>query len=921
VIEDFSGYVDSATAAKWTGNYVALQLAMAAVNPTWTRTANALTGKTSAPNRATFYGTQVGENQPNRTLWVPFATTNKIDVTFRGMNNFGITQPDSVAFTNVYVLGSALGSSYVRAYITNAGQNVFLNVAVRTAGADEVILVTSPAIPSGSASASTSDDFRIVLDASQAATASGLITATMYWPTKAANDSRWTTGVQVTCNSTSLLANTCIGFGMAFNANGATIGTTGTVITNVVAVSYTKLVPLSPSSLLTISKTDTQSPPPSRYFVPAGVKAFDLNPLTNAFVLTQQSGAFSQGGVPAFPAVDTTGVQIIGSGSDTRVDGMLTSGSLSASVVYGLETKANNSSTTGDYIGFICRLSSDLKNMLVFVPSGGTSSNAESKTITSMIVIAVVNGVRFQLLTKSYGTNSSQDPSPYVLDSTTWMRWVDDGTTVTLYANNLVIFQFNPSTAGNWVSSGASTACVGNRIAANIQGNTCNTCRFIFFGNTGTVNAQDSLLIVSGGSVFRANSQLLVQPGSGAGAVSAGLFDVMAQAAFSKIFLVDGTFSRYYDLTLDSLLDWGSHVTSGSLPQQCTLIALYRGRLVLSGKASDKHNWFMSKLGDPFNWNYSPATPTVLDAVAGNLSQAGLIGDVITALIPINDDVMYFGCNHSIWKMTGDPAAGGTIDQVSDLTGIAFGRAWAKDPSGTLYFWGTDGIYRLQPGGLPENITKGRIDVRLRSIDMSTHRVFMAWDYLRATLLVLIAPTDGVSANRILAYESRVDAWWEDTDPNTSGSVTVLFPYDSQVSGDQRFILGSRDGFIRQIDEAAADDDGTAIPNHVRFAPFIAPTHGAEVVLKSILPILGQGSGTVNMNIYTGQSAEDCQRSVSPRVSRALAHASRSHAMRQKVRGYAVQLELSQTSGTRWATEGMTLDFEEGGMPRREIRA
>ena len=34
--------------------------------------------------------------------------------------------------------------------------------------------------------------------------------------------------------------------------------------------------------------------------------------------------------------------------------------------------------------------------------------------------------------------------------------------------------------------------------------------------------------------------------------------------------------------------------------------------------------------------------------------------------------------------MTGDPAAGGRLDRVSGITGIAFGRPWCTDPAGVL---------------------------------------------------------------------------------------------------------------------------------------------------------------------------------------------------------------------------------------------
>ncbi|GAG28290.1 unnamed protein product, partial [marine sediment metagenome] len=45
--------------------------------------------------------------------------------------------------------------------------------------------------------------------------------------------------------------------------------------------------------------------------------------------------------------------------------------------------------------------------------------------------------------------------------------------------------------------------------------------------------------------------------------------------------------------------------TYGSLPAKAYLGCLYRGRCVLSGNPNYPHQWYMSKIGDPWNWVYS----------------------------------------------------------------------------------------------------------------------------------------------------------------------------------------------------------------------------------------------------------------------------------------------------------------------------
>lgn len=176
---------------------------------------------------------------------------------------------------------------------------------------------------------------------------------------------------------------------------------------------------------------------------------------------------------------------------------------------------------------------------------------------------------------------------------------------------------------------------------------------------------------------------------------------VAAATAFGKVYFCDGYVYKVYDGWTDTMATWTA--TAGDLPEDSDnrkgrLLALYRGRIVVSGLPGDPHNWFMSAMDDPTDWDYSPATVTEAVAVAGNNSVVGLVGDVITALMPLSDDVLVFGGDHTVYQMTGDPAAGGRIDLVTDGTGVAW-DAWCKDPTGALWFFGgRGGVYRYAPG-------------------------------------------------------------------------------------------------------------------------------------------------------------------------------------------------------------------------------
>jgi hypothetical protein len=263
----------------------------------------------------------------------------------------------------------------------------------------------------------------------------------------------------------------------------------------------------------------------------------------------------------------------------------------------------------------------------------------------------------------------------------------------------------------------------------------------------------------------------------------------------------------------------------------------------------------MSAVGDPDDWDFSPATPTATSAVAGNLSDTGLIGDIVTALIPLGDDVLIVGGDHTIWQISGDPRDNGRADMITDQTGIVFGTAWTTDPNGTIYFQGIDGIYRMQVNGLPESITKGRIDKRFADLDFANRKITMEWDFVQQGLMVLISSFDTSVANEVLFWDSRVDGWFVDSYPNTIGP-SVIYMYDAESATDTAMLLGSRDGFIRQVDNSASNDDGTAISSRVRYAPIALGNGTRAGILSAVQAVLAESSGAVDLNIYTGQTAE-----------------------------------------------------------------
>lgn len=843
----------------------------------------------------------------NRLTPIAYETTNDVTITIRanGISSASEITSDESTRVGPFIRGSTLCDTGLVARLIRVGANqVQLEIGSFTAGA-VASLITSTT-KNLNASAVITADLTIRLYES-----GDTITAVANWPTQAI--ASLTVSVVSTVNSGESRG--------GIHARPST--TDATPVTDwrtVSAISYTKKIPATPIVLESLLGTETNPRDSNRYFLPAGWTSTTLNVSTGVATIT--AGIQSSGTDPDYISVDDTSDLIW----DDTVSTANTMRFLEPTNGRSTNTMEftpidQHSAVTGSGIGFGVRVDDTRRNgVFYYLRIVGTAQSAITRDyrVESVSLRIIANGV--SVASRTIYTASTADER--IFKSTGYVRFAYDPVTFTL-----TLSQNNISLVTDTLSAAEQTqiaSFTGTRNVAVLQGldfdSTAGVPELRFIESSQSVSpVLAKMLAVCNGSIFSITSGIIGATINGSGALVDDFAAAQCQEAFGHAYFVDGTFSRDYNNTTNAVSAWVA--TDGTLPAGARLIALYRGRIVLSGVVGDPHNWFMSEQGNPHGYNYSPTTPNVKQAVAGNNSDAGLIGDIITALIPFSDDVFVFGGDHTIYQLTGDPAAGGSIDLVSDKTGIAFGKAWAKDPNGVLYFWGQDGVYRWSLGTAPENISKGRLDARLRSVDLTANRITMEWDFLRATLMTLIQPVDSTQPCRVIRWESRTDAWWEDAYPTSFGP-SCFFAYDGPDPADQTLIVACRDGYLRQIDETTDNgDDGQLIETNVRYTPFIAETHASEVVLNDVMPVLGNDSGPVYVNVYTGQSAEACQTSSSPRVRRLIAHAGRNSSIRQRIRGYAVQLELSSSGLRRWATEGLVASFADSGRPRQEVKS
>lgn len=367
--------------------------------------------------------------------------------------------------------------------------------------------------------------------------------------------------------------------------------------------------------------------------------------------------------------------------------------------------------------------------------------------------------------------------------------------------------------------------------------------------------------------------------------------------------------------------------TAGTLPVDENgwtprLICTWRNRTVLAGLLSEPYNWFMSSETDSDNWNYDPATSSVAQAIAGNIAEAGEVPDIVTALIPHTDNVLIFGGQKSIHRMSGNPADFGRIDMISDETGIAFGRAFCKDPSGIIYFFGTrGGIWRIGSTDTPQRISTP-IDAELNQVNLDTHQVQMAWDDDRIGIHIVISPIDATDTATHYWWDAYTDrktsyqvirtpgSWWPMTFANKNHNALCIHVIDSDDPEDRVILWAGRDGYIRAMDPAATDDDGSLISSYVLIGPMMM--NGMRFVITDWQAILAADSKDVAWSVLPGECVEAAL-GADARFSGTFSFG-RNHSQSVRSDQHVAFLKLSSSSrALRWSVEEMMLMVQ----PRR----
>jgi len=425
----------------------------------------------------------------------------------------------------------------------------------------------------------------------------------------------------------------------------------------------------------------------------------------------------------------------------------------------------------------------------------------------------------------------------------------------------------------------------------------------------GDTNYTTRLVAIGNQEVWYENpAGTMVELAAANGVLAAGV-PMAVIPAFQKVYIADGTVFKYIDFTATPVT-WNTWTaTAGTMPTSSNIGCLYRGRIVLNS-LTDPFIWYMSRQGVPTDFLY--AQNDAQSAVAGSDAPVGQIGDIITSLVPCQDDYMFIGCAHSVWIMRGDPAAGGSLDVLTNTDGIFGPYSYCFDGNGNMYYMGTGGLYKILKGGsTPEPMTASRLPKLLDGIARDTHRITMGFDRTRHGLIIsLFTFADNTSTQ--YWYDLRTDGFFPET---YNVGISCQSFYDADSAAYSQLLMGSTDGYIRYFDsdsksDEAANGDDVAISSYALLGP-VEIGGGSQGLVNDLQLTTGSGStdtDSMNYSVFTGNSVQECADKVkdgtTPLHTGSVTGVGRQKNIRSRARGAALAVKISNSTVEKsWAIE------------------
>jgi hypothetical protein len=309
----------------------------------------------------------------------------------------------------------------------------------------------------------------------------------------------------------------------------------------------------------------------------------------------------------------------------------------------------------------------------------------------------------------------------------------------------------------------------------------------------------------------------------------------------------------------------------------------------------------------------------------------GEIGENIVDAAPLNDDILYIFTSDSVFAFVGDPGYNGVIDHFCSLCGLVAANAWCFDTSGTLYWLGRGGLYRLPKGyTIPQCLSSTVLRDYFSGLDYGGLNIRLKWYEDVHQLWITASPITFSGVQGIhMVWDSATGAFLPQqfgTGLIIQGDPQAIFAFDifpGNAPQDRVLLMGCRDGYIRKyhgsigFDATFTSDDGTAITSYC----YLGASRPVDDLNEGNIQCLDLYTGfdkaglTYNLN-YQLQAAPDSYNAISnPDLTAANTISTQGHfkdySMRMRGGSFALYLSNSTLNAT-WNLERIIASFTPG---------
>lgn len=389
---------------------------------------------------------------------------------------------------------------------------------------------------------------------------------------------------------------------------------------------------------------------------------------------------------------------------------------------------------------------------------------------------------------------------------------------------------------------------------------------------------------------------------------------------FKKLLIANTDDALVYDDATETLVLLSSIVVSGTAPTDCRLAMTFAGAPWLAGAPDNPHVFTCGRTNDITDWDSSKEDEGAAFESTGAF--LGLITEPLTAMFAFAEDRAIFGCEESLWMLTGHPRRGGRLEIVSSSAGILGQWAWTATPSGQVFFMSRGGLMqidRTQFGTLiVSEVSKNKIPDELIGlpIDVFNPTVCVGYDS-RWNALIITVRGDRQQAWRYGLKNGSFERM------ELSEYPLIMKAFNPLVSPDASGLMFAGDT-IRRFDRTGSEEiNSLALVGPVEISQSVSQ---ATMIEQAVI-MLGGGSNDSDaiFRFHTGPTsqvaglrAESGAENYMHEVT-AGAISGGSRRCRPQLAGAGLVFTIEQTASTgRIVFDGLQLQCSDAGLTRDE---